>query len=152
MKLEIRPLKRDELDRVNEVIAESKGVWYSNKKYLDECLRFAKVDKTWLKENEGYGLYEKDELVGFLGYSRSEDFWYLEHLWVLPEKIGQHCGGQALEMLLEKARKASVPKISLLPEPNAEDFYARFGAVFTGIEVPSLYEGGPVFKEMVINL
>ena len=140
-----------ELNAVNKLIFTSKHHWYPDEEYLSDAMKFIRIDETWLKENEGFSLYDGEELVGFLGFSRYEEYWYLEHLWIHPSKIGEHYGSSALEYLKASARQAGVHKISLLPEPKAEGFYQQSGAIFSGLDVPSLVEGGPVFKEMIME-
>ncbi len=136
------------VDEVNEIILSSKSHWHSGTHYLEEAHHLLGIDGTWLKENEGWLIEDNEKSAGFLGFHRSETFWYLEHLWIRPDSIGKNLGTQALECLFKKAKRAKVTTVSLLPEPKAEDFYEKAGAKFSGLEVPSLLEGGPIFKEM----
>ncbi len=146
----ISELKAEEIPAVNELIRSSKSYWPQDPEYLKEALKLVAIDQDWLRTKNGYALYEK-ELVGFLGIEEKEDFWYLEHLWITPGKIGSSFGKQAIEFLIDKARSAGIGKISLLPEPSSEPFYAKMGAVYTGVEVASRVVNGPVFKEMIFG-
>ncbi|RYZ85399.1 MAG: GNAT family N-acetyltransferase [Proteobacteria bacterium] len=142
----------EELPLVNDLIKKSKQHWYPEDGYVEAAMKFIRIDSEWVSENEGLCLYEDKQLVGFLGYSKYEDYWYLEHLWIDPQKIGHQYGTKALNLLKKMATDSGIHKISLLPEPMAEGFYETNGAQFTGLDVPSCCPGGPVFKEMVFIL
>jgi GNAT superfamily N-acetyltransferase len=56
----------------------------------------------------------------------------LEHLWVRPDFIGHGVGRALLTRALECAREAGFDRLTVDADPNAEPFYAAFGAVRTG--------------------
>jgi RimJ/RimL family protein N-acetyltransferase len=149
--MQTNKIASEQLPQVNELIKKSKLHWYPEDRYINEAMKILRIDAEWIAENEGLCLYEDSELVGFLGFSKYDDYWYLEHLWIDPLRIGKKYGTKALELLKSMARSSGVHKISLLPEPKAEGFYERNGGKFTGIEVPSACPDGPVFKEMIIQ-
>lgn len=144
-------ITEDELLAVNELIVRSKKHWYPQGDYIEEAADVVRIDKEWMKDNEGLCLYIESKLIGFLGFSKYSDYWYLEHLWIEPSDIGSHYGSRALELMKDLAVKENIHKISLLPEPKAEGFYQKNGATYTGIEVPSILEGGPIFNEMILE-
>lgn len=151
MSLKFSQLKTSELKIVNKLISRSKAHWYSDEAYLEKSMALINITSDWMKTNEGWCIYDAEELVGFLGYSKYDDYWYLEHLWIDAKKIGHEYGRDAMTFFLDRAKNSSIHKISLLPEPHAEDFYLKFGAEFTEVEVPSLHRGGPTFREMIIR-
>jgi hypothetical protein len=149
--MQISELKDEEIPAINALIRLSKSHWRQDPDYLKKALALLAIDHGWIQSKRGYALYDK-ELIGFLGYEEKEDFWLLEHLWILPTKIGLSFGRQAVAFLLDKARLAEINKISLWPEPCSERFYEKMGAVYTGLTVPSRIENGPLFKEMAFDI
>ncbi|RYZ47585.1 MAG: N-acetyltransferase, partial [Proteobacteria bacterium] len=110
--LQTSKIVSDELPLVNALIKKSKLHWYADDTYIETAMEFIRLDSVWIAENEGLCLYEDEALVGFLGYSRYDDYWYLEHLWIDPKHIGKRYGTKALDMLKGMAKKARVEKIS----------------------------------------
>ena len=54
-------------------------------------------------------LMEEDHLLGELLCWETQEFIYVEHLCILPQLRGQHCGSRALEFwVLERAANISV--------------------------------------------
>ena len=76
-------------------------------------------------------LMEEDHLMGELLCWETQEFIYVEHLCILPQLRGQHCGSRALE-LLEQRGKPVILEI----DPPVDDisirrrhFYERLGFV-----------------------
>lgn len=80
-------------------------------------------------------LMEEDHLMGELLCWETQEFIYVEHLCILPQLRGQHCGSRALE-LLEQRGKPVILEI----DPPIDDislrrkgFYERAGCLHTSI-------------------
>lgn len=49
-------------------------------------------------------LMEEDHLLGELLCWETQEFIYVEHLCILPQLRGQHCGSRALELLEQRGK------------------------------------------------
>lgn len=56
----------------------------------------------------------------------------LDNLFILPEFIGTGLGRILMNHFLEKVKDYEIEKITLDAEPNAEDFYKKFGFIRIG--------------------
>ena len=63
-------------------------------------------------------LYEKSEIVGFLGYWELGDWLYAEHLAMYKDKRGNGIGGNALSSLTQKGR--TVLDVQIPPAASEE--------------------------------
>lgn len=66
-------------------------------------------------------------------------FW-LEHLFVAPDRLGTGIGRKLVAALLEECRRMGVEHLHLFAEPKAAGFYEKLGARYEG-ESPSSIEG-----------
>lgn len=150
--MEIKKTAYHELFQLNELISRSKSFWDYDQDYLKAAIPLIAITESWLQQNEGYTLYDQNEILGFLGIKTFENFWELEHLWIDPKKIRKGYGQTAINHLCTIALAKNIKMISLLPDPPAEKFYLKLGATFTGKKVSSRVLNGPVFHEMVFKL
>jgi GNAT superfamily N-acetyltransferase len=56
----------------------------------------------------------------------------LEHLWVLPERMGEGVGPALFEHALRTAASLGAEVVGIEADPNAEGFYKRMGASHVG--------------------
>lgn len=140
----------EEIPRINAIIAASKSIWKYDERYLKAAIPLLLINKDWISQHAGYSLYE-DDLEGFMGIEAIDDHWHLEHLWIAPNSMRKGLGRKAIDYARELARNAGIQEIYLFPDPPAEGFYEKLGAIYTGKIVPSRVECGPTFREMVIK-
>lgn len=141
-----------DIPQLNSIITRSKTHWNYPIPYLTLALPLILLNPSWIENNEGYTLIYEGIPIGFLGFKPGKNSIYLEHLWIDPPYIGQGHGRRAIEFLMAIGRERNIPTINLYPDPPAEGFYQRLGAVYTGTKVPSRIEGGPLFQEMLFTL
>ena len=61
---------------------------------------------------------------------------WLEHMFVLPDFIGQGIGRQMFKHMAETLKQYDVDSIGILADPNAKGFYQKLGCRYIG-EYPS---------------
>lgn len=149
--IRIEKSKVSDIPAINAVIKASKSYWPYDPKYVEEALKLLCIDTQWLDNHLGYTIF-CDHVCGFMGVEIHEVQWHLEHLWINPSHIRRGLGRLAVNRLLQEADKAGIHKITLLPDPPAEDFYLKLGAEFTDKKYPSRIVGGPLFQEMQFRL
>lgn len=59
----------------------------------------------------------------------------LDHLWVLPERIGSGIGRSLFEHAVHRASALGAEVLEIESDPNAEGFYRRMGAERIGENV-----------------
>lgn len=68
---------------------------------------------------------------------------YIQDLVVLPSSRGSGVGKQIVRVLIDGCRNAGISWISLIAEPETEQFYEPLGFSPMIGHVPMLYRGGP---------
>ncbi len=56
----------------------------------------------------------------------------LEHLWILPERIGQGIGRALFQHAVERAAARGATSLTIEADPHAEPFYLHMGATRVG--------------------
>ena len=77
--------------------------------------------------------YQRQKIVAFHALLQTADVLRLEHLWVLPERIGQGIGRTLFSHAAERAACAGRRSLTIEADPNAEPFYRHMGAVRIGV-------------------
>jgi GNAT superfamily N-acetyltransferase len=82
----------------------------------------------FVEGNEVYAAVAEGEPVGFYALVGEGPRIVLEHLWVLPERMGSGVGRALFEHALERAAPLGAETLGIEADPNAEGFYRRMGA------------------------
>ena len=94
-----------------------------------------KVSPGYVRRNLVFVAISEGELAGFyalIGRGRRVE---LDHLWVLPEKIGSGLGRALFEHAMGKAAGLGAEEVGIEADPNAEGFYRHMGARRVGEQV-----------------
>lgn len=150
--MEIKKTNASEIIVINQLISRSKSYWNYNSDYLKAAIPLIQITESWLQQHEGYTLSDNEEVIGFLGIEKFDNFWKLEHLWIDTVRIRQGYGRSAIEYLFSIAKEQNIKFINLFPDPPAEKFYLNLGAKLTGKKTPSRIPNGPIFHEMIFIL
>jgi GNAT superfamily N-acetyltransferase len=106
----------------------------------------------YIKTHEIWMMMEQDEPVAYYSFNENEDGFWLDHLWVLPEHMGQGIGRSLFQHALERCKMLGVSTLKIESDPNAERFYERMGAHKVS-EHKTEIQGEPrVLPVMEINL
>ena len=76
--------------------------------------------------------------IGFYALCVAGDRLRLEHLWVLPDSMGQGIGRSLFTHAVERARALGFRVMEIESDPNAEGFYQKLGARRVGVNVSEL--------------
>ena len=79
-----------------------------------------------------YVAEEDGEIEGFYALSVADDRAELEHLWVVPARIGTGLGKDLFLDAMERAAALNVKAVEILADPNAAGFYKHMGATQIG--------------------
>jgi ribosomal protein S18 acetylase RimI-like enzyme len=143
-----RPMRPDDLAAVEAIAARV------HEAYPEDPSVFAERLRLW---PEGCLIYERDgvpiayvlshpgralappPLNALLGaLPEPPTTYYIHDLALLPETRGQGAGSAVVEILMEGARRAGCPEISLVAVNGSTGFWTRHG--FAPVDVPALAE------------
>jgi N-acetylglutamate synthase-like GNAT family acetyltransferase len=106
----------------------------ASKRYWDYPDEWIKLWNEDLTINEGdfdkmsiYKLVAGASTIGFCAISLKPEELEIEHLWLLPEKIGLGYGKYLLNSALEECLVVGIKQILVIADPNAQPFYAKLG-------------------------
>ena len=110
------------------ITKKSKAYWGFSEDILKEWEHVLTVTKDYIEKSEVYKLVQNEQILGYYSYFLDDEKTIrLDNIFILPEFIGKGFGTILMNDFLEKARQASIEKITLDAEPKAEDFYKIFG-------------------------
>ena len=69
-----------------------------------------------------------EKLVGFFAIALRDGDWWLEHLWLVVELIGQGFGRELFQQAVAAAAELGATRLRIEADPNAEGFYLHMGA------------------------
>ena len=129
MEAVLRGARADEVAALSALALRSKAHWGYSAEFLD-----AVRDELTLSDVTGVVVADVDggALAGFVRLTVDGDAGELEMLFVDPPFIGAGIGGRLLEHALAAARAGGARRLGLDADPDAEGFYARYGARVVG--------------------
>lgn len=143
-----RPMRPDDLAaveaiaaRVHEAYPEDPAVFAERLRLWPEgCLIFERdgVPIAYVLSHPGRALAPPplNSLLGVL--PEPPTTYYIHDIALLPEARGQGAGSAMVAILLETARRAKCPEISLVAVNGSTGFWSRHG--FLAVDVPALAE------------
>ena len=113
---------------LTRIAVESKAHWNYPAAWMEEWSLLLVISPTQLARDEVFCAEVDGRIVGFYAIRELRNKGHLEHLWVLPQFIGQGIGRALFEHALEQARTRGLKAILVESDPNAAGFYLRMGA------------------------
>ena len=136
----IRRAELEEAACLTEIAFAAKRHWRYPESWLEAWREDLTITTEFIARHEVFVAVEQDKPIGFYALVTSDDKTELDHLWVLPERIGEGVGRQLLAHALGRAAALNIAIIEIVSDPNAEAFYLKAGARKIG-EVISTIEG-----------
>jgi GNAT superfamily N-acetyltransferase len=106
----------------------AKRYWGYPKRWMERWREGLTITPEFVEENEVYAALVEEEPVGFYALVGQGCRIELEHLWVLPERMGTGVGRALLEHAAGRAADLGAETLGIEADPNAEGFYRRMGA------------------------
>lgn len=137
----IRPAKNNESEILTNISFKSKGYWNYPKHFFDIWKSELTITEQYISENEVFILEENDCAIAYYsvvelkndieisGIKISKGFW-LEHMFVLPEFIGNGFGTKMFQHLVNHYRDKNINEMGILADPNAKSFYDKMGCEY----------------------
>ena len=120
----------------------AKRHWGYPERWIESWHDALTVRPDFITTHETYSAVVEGRTVGFYALACKGDRMDLQHLWVLPDAMGQGIGRSLFAHALERARVLGFGVLEIESDPNADGFYERMGARRIGTRVTAL-EGQP---------
>jgi GNAT superfamily N-acetyltransferase len=110
----------------------AKAHWGYPERWMERWREDLTITPEYVHQNEVHVAIAEGGPAGFyalVGEGRRVE---LEHLWVLPERMGEGVGRALFEHALRTAASLGAGVVGIEADPNAEGFYKRMGASHVG--------------------
>ncbi|KEY20353.1 GNAT family N-acetyltransferase [Kaistella antarctica] len=125
----VRALPSDH-SALTEITMDGKSFWGYSTQQLSTWEKELTISSQYVSENETYQLVLGDEIIGFYACLKLSDVHLkLDHLFLLQNFIGKGFGQLLLNDFLKRAQESNTRDIILEADPNAENFYKKFGFI-----------------------
>lgn len=128
MKVGIKRATPDEAKILTQIAFAAKSFWGYPERWLQLWMPILTVSPEFIEKRNTYVAYEDGKPVGFYAISLEDKKAGLEHLWVLPDFIGQGIGTRLFNHALSRCKAAGAHVLEIESDPNAQGFYERMGA------------------------
>ena len=137
---------------LTEITKKSKAYWGYSDEQIKIWSEFLTVSKEYVETKSVYNLIVDDKIIGYYSFfHESENTIKLDNLFVLPDFIGKGFGKMLLNDFFIRLKNIDVEKVILNSEPNAEEFYTKFGFVKVGQIENSIKDRYLPIMELKIN-
>ncbi|MEO0784535.1 MAG: GNAT family N-acetyltransferase [Pseudomonadota bacterium] len=128
----LRPARNDECDALTALCLRSKAVHGYDESFMAACEAELAVTPEKLAKG-GHVVAKADGLLmGFAQISQDDEGWWLDALFIEPDRIGKGTGKVLFDAAMDMARKAGAASVLIDSDPGAEAFYLSRGAVRIG--------------------
>lgn len=142
----------DNADELTELLYDSRSVWDYPKDYAEASKPLLRLTPSFIAENPVFHMLESNRPIAFYSFSRAEFGMELNNFWVAKDCIHKGIGKILWLHAIEEAIANGWRKFFILPDPGAEGFYIKMGAVRTGEVLPSRLPSGPRFQKLIYQL
>jgi ribosomal protein S18 acetylase RimI-like enzyme len=113
---------------LTEITKKSKAYWGYSEEQILKWNDNLTISKDYIETNFVFKLVNNNEIVGYYSYIiKEKKNILLDNLFILPEYIGKGFGKYLMRDFLDRMKNEKFEKITLDSEPNAENFYLKFG-------------------------
>ena len=126
--VEIRCAGQPDADALTRIAFAAKAHWGYPEQWMERWRDALTITPEFIRQNEVHVATVEGEPAGFnalVGEGRRIE---LEHLWVLPERMGAGVGRALFEHAVRTAASLGAGVVGIEADPNAEGFYRRMGA------------------------
>ena len=126
--MEIKQAIINDNEILTEITKKSKAYWGYSEEQILKWNDTLTISKEYVETNSVFKLMDNDKTIGYYSYLiEKERNVMLNNLFILPEYIGKGFGEYLMSDFLNRMKIEKFEKITLNSEPNAENFYLKFG-------------------------
>src|SRR6266496_4943605 len=101
----------------------AKRHWGYSERWIESWRDALTVQPDFMATHETYSAVVENRTVGFYVLGCTGDRLNLQHLWVLPDAMGQGVGRSLFAHALDRARVLGFGTLEIESDPNAASFY-----------------------------
>ena len=129
MAFTIRKARPEEAATLSTIAVKAKAHWGYAQEQLELWGReFLTVPSEYISDHHVWVARIRSVAVGFSGVSIHDAEAELDHLWILPDYIGQGIGKQLFLYTAQRIQKMGCPEMVFTSDPHADGFYRKLGA------------------------
>jgi GNAT superfamily N-acetyltransferase len=136
----IGPAAVEDCPALTNIALSAKRHWGYPEEWLQEWATLLTITPQFIGANTVFVARIARKPIGFYAITLDGQSSSLDHLWVMPQYIGQGLGQRLLKHALVQARNLGANKLLIESDPNAEGFYLHMGGKRIG-EVTSTVKG-----------
>ena len=110
----------------------AKAHWGYPSHWMERWREQLTITPEFVAANETFAAVIAGQMIAFCALFETAEMLRLEHLWVLPERIGQGIGRRLFTHAAESAASRGARSLTIEADPHAEPFYRHLGAVQIG--------------------
>ena len=115
-------------EKLTQIALKSKAYWNYSKEQMQYWKEDLTIHPSHFDHWRGSKYVIDNKIIGFYMLNRvNSRTCFLEFLFVEPAYIGKGIGKLLIEHAIESCRKNSCEVLNVLSDPNAENFYAKYG-------------------------
>lgn len=118
----------DHAETLTRIAIESKRHWGYPETWIQIWIPQLTISPEYILENETWLASINEEPAGFFALREEKGSWWLDHLWVRPDAMGQGVGATLFRHAMRRARACGASTLWIESDPNAQGFYERMGA------------------------
>jgi GNAT superfamily N-acetyltransferase len=111
----------------------AKAHWGYPAHWMEQWRELLTITPEFIAANETFAAVRDGRMIAFHALLETAETLRLEHLWVLPEQMGQGVGRILFAQATARATVRGASRLTIEADPNAEPFYRRMGAVRIGV-------------------
>ncbi len=124
----IRRASPEDAEQLTRITLASKRYWNYPEEWIQRWLPELIFLPEYVSEHEMWLAVMGERSAAYYSLKQSEDSFWLENLWVLPEYIGQGMGRMLFQHALERSRVLGASTLKIESDPHAQNFYEKMGA------------------------
>jgi len=114
---------------LTSITKKSKAHWGYSDEQISAWSELLTISSEYVEKNYVFKLIENDKIIGYYSYYYDSDSILLDNLFILPEFIGKGFGKILMNDFLSRVKDSGQKRILLDSEPNAAQFYSKFGFI-----------------------
>ena len=126
--MEIVRARPSEAEALSLIAQRSKAQWGYPAGWLEHWREHLTITPLFIAQHDTFTGLLNGQPVGFYALVEAETELRLEHLWVLPEWIGQGWGRRLLTHAAARAAEQGATSLTIESDPHAAAFYRHLGA------------------------
>ena len=126
--MQIVRAKAENADELTRITFAAKRYWGYPEQWIQSWTEVLTIRLEFIDASQTYVATSAGRIFGFYALTDAGNRARLEHLWILPEAMGQGLGRKLFAHAVERARDLGYSTFEIESDPNAEGFYRRMGA------------------------